>query len=1755
MRKNQKQELKRTLEEKCEKSSKIGVFRKRAYSQYGAISLFVLVACMFFLFIVGGQYIRVHNKKQAQDKDIRKIQQNYEMEPTEVDRKYDELKDGINISISSQPLQPSYENNGKVWSKGASLSGTATVEENYNINISKYAFIKKDDYGNVNWVTASNNQNISVTDNVNQSGNYYFAVRDNNGKLYRSGIINLDGIDGEVDQVGTLNAVNDEDNTDVYDLSTSPSTENSIRLTVSNGTDNKSGHKSTTFTVYKDNQIYTQNNVTYSGLTQAILDKSGEYTVVVTTTDNLDNSASRSYTVRIDKVVPEMSLKYNNAQGAPYESGVWTNSNLYGEINIDTSSSGKTVDHYQYSYDRINWMDISAEPVISSLDYTSTFPLDAGKPAWFSGPINADNTYFFTVDQITGALKPNNSGVNSKTAKSYFEIDLSAFPDATLNLSLNTTISSESGCDIGYATITETLSSPAYNTTAGRFIYVSGSTTTKDYSTTLTGGKKYYLYVGYRKDGSVHRNNDTFLINSITLEGEGLGKGLNFNNYSKNGNIITFNLNEDLDEENIYIKAVYTDETESKTSEPVSIKMDKKVPIINSANSTVTSLTTADLSVEFSDKGSGAKGYYISTEDVAPTGSSTWVDFTTQEKLNKSFTLNDLSTGTTYYLWIKDASGNISEKKEINIEEPSYCVDDTIYTGTLQQALERAQDGSTIELLKDCTDTSTATISNTNITFDVKNHTLTRTGEILINTNKVVEITGTGKITTGTSSVRTITNNGTLTLSDSITIENMSTSSSYAPIYTNNSNSITNINDNVNIIGYYRGIYNNSGTVNINGGYIEATYNNSSAYGLYKNNANCTVYINGGEIKGYNGIYNYGLLEISEGKIIGTGAYGINVVNNANTITNINGGRIEGKTYGVYSNGTDKVTIGRQEDALSDTSPAIYGATYGVYMSNVSYGFNFYNGIIISNTEDTKYRGVANLRTDHMEYTFYDYNKERKYVTKLVPSVANITMSQTPTEYTNEYVTVQIVYPNKETETRQYSEDGNEWKDFSGYFQELLVDENKTIYARTINQSGVITDENQIVVNNIDKENPEVTVTPIQTNYVVINQNDTVNISATLTATDTGVSGLGTLKYAWAREGEEVVYQDFVNGATISKTGLTVGQYILYLNVVDNAGNRADLEQIRYNVKYQEPVAQIGSTTYTTIQSAVDACSQSAGDTQTTILILKSTDEEFQTYEGQNIILDLQGFTIGSSNIATPICTNNGTLQIIDSNAQKSGKLESMNFKAIVNNGAITLGDSSNAIEDDTPTIYGRKIGVENNSTFNYYDGTIQGRTAIKGDVQDTPEEYGPVGTYENGITTVNLRIISGYEARIEWTYYTKVQLAIDQCHYKTSAYDTTMTTVTILKNITMENSAVVSNGQSVRLNLNGYILTSLAGSVIINNGNLDITDLTSEKEGKIQSSIEGTSASVNSVYKVIDNNDNLTISGGTIFSDRRYNYPVNNIDGIVRVVDEGIIDSVSTVNSYGIFNTGTGIVEVKGGNINVSNNGNDSYGIYNSNGKGVKISGGNINVNNSNGTAYGIYDASNTPNGVMIEMSDGCLNVNVSNPSSGNAFGISFSNGNSAYTNGKIMKIDGGNINCSGKSCRGITSYRLEIFEINGGIINCRGIGKSSNAIAVDYGYGTININGGEIYSTFDASDNGYGNQIYGIDVSSSGKVVIEEGIIKCFNSQKSGNYVYGIRCRNEAEVEMKGGIVDVLDTTYVSRGISNQNRFSKNKWWSNKK
>ena len=170
-------------------------------------------------------------------------------------------------------------------------------------------------------------------------------------------------------------------------------------------------------------------------------------------------------------------------------------------------------------------------------------------------------------------------------------------------------------------------------------------------------------------------------------------------------------------------------------------------------------------------------------------------------------------------------------------------------------------------------------------------------------------------------------------------------------------------------------------------------------------------------------------------------------------------------------------------------------------------------------------------------------------------------------------------------------------------------------------------------------------------------------------------------------------------------------------------------------------VCKIGDTYYKTLESAINACADNAGNNQTKIEMLTSVTENVTIPAGKNIILDLNGKTVASKKNTneTPTIIVEGKFNLIDS--AKDGKVESSEGTAIKvsSTGSFTIGTNENEPDVKTnPVIIGETYGVEvdEGGELNFYDGEIRGKTnAIKGNVTATPKDYGVVtktdGLYE----------------------------------------------------------------------------------------------------------------------------------------------------------------------------------------------------------------------------------------------------------------------------------------------------------------------------------------------------------------------------------------------------------------------------------------
>ena len=110
------------------------IFNKK--NENGAITLFVLLTCLFFVFILTGVYISNLNRLQVQEQEVTQIQENYAKDLSRVDEIYENLSRSMAVTLSQNPQNDTWTN-GEV-----TLTGTAQIKEGNTATIVGYAFTK-----------------------------------------------------------------------------------------------------------------------------------------------------------------------------------------------------------------------------------------------------------------------------------------------------------------------------------------------------------------------------------------------------------------------------------------------------------------------------------------------------------------------------------------------------------------------------------------------------------------------------------------------------------------------------------------------------------------------------------------------------------------------------------------------------------------------------------------------------------------------------------------------------------------------------------------------------------------------------------------------------------------------------------------------------------------------------------------------------------------------------------------------------------------------------------------------------------------------------------------------------------------------------------------------------------------------------------------------------------------------------------------------------------------------------------------------------------------------------------------------------------------------------------------------------------------------------------------------------------------------------------------------------------------------------
>lgn len=171
-----------------------------------------------------------------------------------------------------------------------SVRGNATNWTNKDVTLTISAIDKESGLAGYSFDNGETWQTSRMKTYSKNTSGVIIKVKDNQGNIatYEE-TINIDKIDTMAPIAGTLlMKLNNESGTD---YTNDTWTEQSVYIAINNGSDELSGHKTTTYSV----------NSGAATVNPQTLTESGTYEIVVTTTDNAGNTATNSYTIKIRK--------------------------------------------------------------------------------------------------------------------------------------------------------------------------------------------------------------------------------------------------------------------------------------------------------------------------------------------------------------------------------------------------------------------------------------------------------------------------------------------------------------------------------------------------------------------------------------------------------------------------------------------------------------------------------------------------------------------------------------------------------------------------------------------------------------------------------------------------------------------------------------------------------------------------------------------------------------------------------------------------------------------------------------------------------------------------------------------------------------------------------------------------------------------------------------------------------------------------------------------------------------------------------------------------------------------------------------------------------------------------------------------------------------------------------------------------------------------------------------------------------------
>ena len=488
--------------------------------------------------------------------------------------------------------------------------------------------------------------------------------------------------------------------------------------------------------------------------------------------------------------------------------------------------------------------------------------------------------------------------------------------------------------------------------------------------------------------------------------------------------------------------------------------------------------------------------------------------------------------------------------------------------------------------------------------------------------------------------------------------------------------------------------------------------------------------------------------------------------------------------------------------------------------------------------------------------------------------------------------------------------------------------------------------------------------------------------------------------------------------------------------------------------------ARIASTYYDTLADAIEEVPND--NTQTTIKLLSSIDEDVSIPENKNVIIDFnyQKITGFIRNSGITEFTGNGKItkrdeslalnsnnKVVKLNNNVYKMVTSMTDSLIFNHGTLTLNNINIFEGEVASSVFNRLI--DNTGTM-YINNADINSTNITISNQLTGILYITGGSIINNSTDGERTLLNNGTATISGGILTNSGVA-----YPVIANNKILT-ISDETNIYSISTAIVNGISTSQLTITGGTTTTTANrSTIINNDNSTLL----MTGGIVSNSTEtgGTSLS---------NDGTATISGGTIS---------NNNAAIVNILNTNslTINGTSTINSESnpILNSG-GTVDISGGTINATG----ASGIHNGEDSTLNISGGTINGLYANGTvaidnAGSTYITGGTISNIGVNASvlnnHGYIKIS-SNPIINSETNIltNHSNSDADIQGGTLTTITD---NTSGATYPVIYVMENSTLDITGGTIRNNTIATSYNFMgsSIILNEGQVNMSGGSITGT----------------------------------------------------------------------------------------